>query len=394
MTTIIGIGFSANPDPAEAFKEACIETKRQTNLPSVDLALTFFTSGYAIPGSIDIIHRILQPAHLAGATTPAIIVNGRAEPHGVAILGICSDEIKFGTAMLDHLSFANLRDAGLKLARAAMTDSAAPHRQGLLTLINNSLANHSTVLQGLQEAVGRVFTLAGGVCCDNHLERASLLHQNALSSDGMLGILFGGTAPIVVAARHGRKPLGKPRTVDDAHGNMIKLIDHKPAISLYQEYFPGETKNPEAEQINRIGLLYPLGIRTGRPKEYLLRHPIKALPDGSIVCQAEIPIGSSIHLMIGEKDDCLQAARDAATEVRDQLGGRTPKLIIVLESLARQKLLGRASVQTINIIKETFGLTVPVFGMYTYGEIAPLGPATESRTTQVQNATIVIMAIG
>lgn len=394
MATIIGIGFSDHTDPSQAFKEAAIEAKGQINLPSVDLAIIFITNGYATQDAIETLHRILQPIRMVGATAPALIIRGRTETRGVGVLAICSEEIKFGTTMLDHLSFMNFRDAGLKVARDSTSDCASTNRQGFLTLMNSTHANHSPLLQGLQEAVGTAFSFAGGICCDNKLERGFMLHKSSISSDGIISVLWGGTIPTVVAARHGWKPLGKPRTIDDAENNLIKIIDRRPAVSLYYDYFPAELKNFENGDLGTIGLLYPLGINTDRPKEYILRHPIKALPDGSMVCQAEIPIGSRVHIMINDKDECRLAAHEAALDIRDQLFGRIPKLIIILESLARHKLLGRGSNQEFNIIKDTLGLTVPIFGMYTYGEIAPLGSSKENRTAQIQNATIVIMAIG
>jgi hypothetical protein len=98
--------------------------------------------------------------------------------------------------------------------------------------------------------------------------------------------------------------------------------------------------------------------------------------------------------MISDKDSCRQSAHDAAIDVRDQLFGRAPKFLIILESLARRKLLGRSAAQELTIIKEILGLTVPIVGMYTYGEIAPMGSSKGTRASEIQNATIVIIAIG
>jgi len=394
MSTLIGIGFSQNPSPEQAFKEAAIDVKSQMNIPAVDLAMIFFTSGYAQPKAIDPVNRILQPAQLIGSMTPAIILHDRIESRGVAILGISSDEIKVGTAMFDHLSLANMREAGLRVAREAVTHATASQRHGFLALMNSVNANHTPFLFGLQEALGRAFTFCGGFSCDEKLGRGALFHKETLSSDGILGMIFSGSAQLAVSARHGLKPLGKPRIIDEAEGNLIRLIDHKPAISLYQNYFADEMKALEPNTLGSIGMLYPLGLNTDRPKEYLLRHPVEVLPDGAIVCQAEVTAGSRVHLMIGDKDSCRQAAHDAATDVRDQLFGKPPRMLLVFESIARRKLLGRAITQELALIKDILGLTVPIFGMYTYGEIAPLGSFKENRISEVHNASIVIAAIG
>jgi hypothetical protein len=187
--------------------------------------------------------------------------------------------------------------------------------------------------------------------------------------------------------------LGKPRTIDDANGNIIRLIDGKPAVSFYEDYFKEILGPLGTNSLGQIGLLYPLGINTSPGTPYVLRHPVQILNDGSLVCQSEVPRGSNAHLMIGKKDALRQAVIDAASDIRDQLLNKPPKILLVFSSIARYKVLGRGVSQDLHLIKEILGLTTPVFGMYTYGEIAPLGALKNAEKVQLQNASITIAAI-
>ena len=394
MATNIAIGFSQHPDPKQAFKEAAIEVKSRLNLPSVDLAFLLFTPAYAHQDALEPVERILQPIHVIGTITPALILQDRIEPRGVAILGICSNDVIFGTAAVDQISLQNLREAGIKAARAAEADAGHIQRQALFCFLNGVNKNNSHLLAGLQEALGHAFTFVGSVGNRGKDSSSTLLHNYNLYRDGLISMIACGQIQVAVAARHGWKPLGKPRIIDEAIGNMIKQIDHKPAISIYEDYFREELSGTERVGLDDVGLMYPLGISTDRPKEYLLRHPIEMLSDGSIICQADVPTGSRVHLMIGDKDACRKAAHDAAIDVRDQLFGKTPRLVLVFCSCARKKLFGRTAFQEISIIKEILGLTVPIVGMYTYGEIGPLGSAKETRASQILNASIIVTAIG
>ena len=92
-----------------------------------------------------------------------------------------------------------------------------------------------------------------------------------------------------------------------------------------------------------------MGILVEGQNGYLLQHIINVLDDGSLVCQGEIPQGAEVHIMIGNKDSCKQAAEQAAKETKEALLGRTPELILIFESAARQKLLGRNAFQEIQI---------------------------------------------
>jgi hypothetical protein len=145
---------------------------------------------------------------------------------------------------------------------------------------------------------------------------------------------------------------------------------------------------------NRIRLFYPLGILIEDQKKYLIQHIVDVLEDGSLVCQGEIPQGAEVHIMIGNKDSCLQAAAQAAKEAKEALLGKTPELILVFESAARQKLLGRNVFREIQAIKEVFGDHIPIFGMYAYGEFGPLNTIAHGSPCFLQSETINILAIG
>jgi hypothetical protein len=124
-----------------------------------------------------------------------------------------------------------------------------------------------------------------------------------------------------------------------------------------------------------------------------LRNSFEVLDDGSIVCQGDITVGAEIHLMIGNKDFCKQAAVQAANKVRDALKGRPPRLIIIFESLGRQKLLGRAAFQEVEMIREILGKNTPLVGMYSYGQVAPINTLNNVGRSYLQNESIAILAI-
>ena len=113
-----------------------------------------------------------------------------------------------------------------------------------------------------------------------------------------------------------------------------------------------------------------------------------------LVFQGEIPQGAEVHIMIGNKDSCKQAAAQAAQEAKQALQGRTPEIALIFESAARQKLLGRSAFQEIQVVKEILGEEVPVFGMYTYGEFAPLSTIEHGNASFLQNETINIVLLG
>lgn len=395
MATRIGIGSSALIDPLEACKDAAIQAKGQLNTVSSDLVIVFFTSGYMNSESLEIIHKILQPRNLAGSITTGIILPGGIKTRGIGLLALVSDDLSFSTGAIEQFGLSPLLPAGLKLARTLEGTEKMPHRQACLMLANGLFKNNSPFLNGLQEGLGRLFSISGGFGADAPLPKTSLqCHNKNIFTDGAVAILIGGQDKITVASSHGWQPLGKPRIITHTEGNIIRLIDDKPAIHIYENYFAEELSKKDPGSLDDIGLLYPLGVSTIPGEPYTLHHPVQVLSDGSIVCQSDIPTEARVHLMIGKKESVQKATVEAAISIREQSLSKQPKLVFIFASNARHKIFGRNAYSEIRAIKEILGLTTPVFGMYTYGEITSLnGIKNAGRQQLVQNASIVLTAL-
>ena len=394
MATHIGIGFSQNHDPLLAFKEAAIEAKQKNGQASNNLVLIFHTAEYLFEGASDIVEKLLQPAYSLSVLTPGIILPRSVETRGVGVLAITSDEINFSVGAKEELSFFPLQENGLRLSQELSSPFPAGQRQALCLFLGSLQVNSSPLLHGLHEGLGRAFPIFGGVSCDSQLTRSTVSVNRKFLNDAAVGVLIGGKLSFAMSIRHGWLPLGRPRIVTQSDGNRIQRIDNQPAITIYEDYFHEELAKIEPGKLGDIGLLYPLGLNTDTPRQYLLRHVISVQPDGSFLCQGDVPAGSRIHLMIGDRDSCRKVVHEAATEIREKLQGRTPRIVFIFQSIARRKLFGRASTQEIELIKEILGLTSNVFGMYTYGEVAPFSTGISSPGANIHSAGITIAAIG
>ena len=197
----------------------------------------------------------------------------------------------------------------------------------------------------------------------------------------------------MVGNRHGFKPLGKPRTVTSSKDNIIHTIDNKPAINIYEEYLNKEAQHIRLGLLNSAAIFYPLGIYQANLRQYLLRYPIDILSDGSIVCQAEVPPNTEVHLMIANKDSCKNAATLAAQEIKDTLGENQAKLLIIINSMAKHKILGRHSSIEVEAIKNVLGQSIPLIGLYSFGELSPLGIKKIEMESHLQNGSLSLIAI-
>lgn len=202
-----------------------------------------------------------------------------------------------------------------------------------------------------------------------------------------------------VGVRHGWIPIGPPMKVTRSEGAVVHELDGRPAISIYEDYFAEKAGELRKEPLARLAITYPLGLKLPDLDEYLIRDPITVDEHGAITCAAEIPQGSEIRLMIGSKEKAIDAARDAAQKLmRDfQRVGASPKVLLIFNCIAREKLYGDRAKEEIAAIGEVIGKNVPLLGFYTYGEQAPIGGEIQDTAkikSQFYNETIVLFALG
>ena len=111
------------------------------------------------------------------------------------------------------------------------------------------------------------------------------------------------------------------------------------------------------------------------------------------MCQGDVPVDSTIHIMISNKTLCIEAATNAAQQALTKLKNKEPKIIFIIESMARLKLLGRTASQETKKIKEVFNKNIPIIGMYSNSEAYPFVMKDKIIKSHIQNESIVVLAI-
>ena len=395
MSTHIGIGFSQNTNEFKAAEEASLQAINQIGSSSTDFTLILNTIHYSPQNTLPIIHEHLNSNKTIGCSTAGIILPDSVKTRGLAVFTIKSDIMKFGIGSVTDLTLENSHESGTLLAQNSLADFEKHGRQAFLFFMDGQLSDSSLLLRGLQDIMGNVFPIVGaGSSDDFHFSNTFQIFQDKVLTKSATGLLLGGQINISVAGRHGWKPLGKPRIITKVKKNIIREINDKKASHIYEEYFGELSKDLQSSQLGQVAILYPLGIFIEGSNEYLLRNAIDILSDGSILCQGNIPEGAEVHIMIGNKDSCKDAAIQAAKEAKKNLLGKKAEFIIIIESIARLKLLGRKAFQEIEYIKEIFGSSVPIIGMYSHGEISPFQSTGKIKKPLLQNESIVILAAG
>ncbi len=396
----IGIGTSITTNSAAAGTAAALEAlsvlKTSGDLP-VTIAFVFASSTFVHAEVLASVQAVVgENVQIVGASTAGEITkDGPALRDSVAIMLMASDTVICNSAVATNLT-ADSTAAGTLLA-----NTLAPSAPQLLMMFADGLkGNGSAVIRGILATLGQHFPIVGGSAGDNGklVETHQFLGETSYT-DAVVGVGFAGSFKFSVGVNHGWNTVGAPQMVTKSAGTTIHEINNQPAVSLYERYLgAAEVANLRAEMLGEVALSYPLGIKDVQSDEFLLRAPFAVTEDGSIICGGEVLEGSEVQLMVGSKEDAIEAAKRAAKSALDNLG-TTPKVAFIFSCHVRNTLFADKETARLEIeaIKSVIGAEVPIIGFYTYAEQAPISGSSYSInkcTPQLHNETVVITLLG
>ncbi len=391
----VGIGVSCDKNIFKAIKEALQQAKLNLCQKEINLAIVFSTINFTQSNTIQTITDTLKAVPVIGCSGAAIITNKGILSNGLSIMLLNFPKATyFNTAFVEAVSAKTALSAGEELGERLLRGFQNCKRDLGLIFSDGLIKDVPNLISGLQERLGTSFPLIGASASDNlQFLKTYIYFNEKIYSDAVCGIIFGGKLNFGWGMKHGWKPLGKPRQVTKSHTNIIYEIDNSPAVNVYEEYLACNLREIKNE-LNRISTFYPIGIELQGEEEYLLRNLHSVDNEGALIFQGNVPEGSRIRLMIGTKESCLTATRQALNEAKNGLFGKKIGFAFIFDSISRYILLGRNAHKELEIIKEEIGNDTPIMGVYTYGEQAPLKAINYYGKTYLHNQTFTILAMG
>jgi hypothetical protein len=398
MAIKAGVGWGKQDDAYQAGNDACATALRSGGITQADMLIVFSSVALNQEEMLRGVRAAGGNAQLIGCTDAGEITSEGPSEQAVAVMAIESDSVTFTTGIEGNVK-ADARAAGRTLAQA-VHKNAPDELRAFIMLPDVLVGNGAEIVRGIQEALGEHFPIVGGAAGDDFkFEKTYQYEGERVMSGAVAGVGLSGTFVMGAGVRHGWVPIGMPLRATRSKGAVLYELDHKPAVSIYEDYFGEKASRLKEEPLARMAITYPLGVKVEGLDEYLIRDPITVGEDGSITCAAEIPEGAEIRLMIGSKDKAVEAAQAAARKFMDDFEsqGAQPKLALMFNCIAREKLFGKEAFEEISAVMEIIGRDVPLLGFYTYGEQAPIAGETRDHdkiSSRFYNETIVLFGIG
>jgi hypothetical protein len=400
----VGIGLSIEKDPVSAAKEATKLAAANLYSSKIDLAIVFSSVDLASIGLLKTIRASLKSnVPIIGSSSAAIISNQGIFTHGLVIMLISLPKnVSFNIACVKEIKTKTALSAGRELGEKLLSGFKEMRRDLSMIFSDGLIEEGSNLIHGLQDRLGKSSPLVGASASDNmHFSKTYLYFNEEVLTDSAIGIIWGGKLNFGLGVRHGWKPLGKQRTITLSEGNIIYEIDGKPAAKIYEEYLARSLPELQKE-IRRISILYPIGMYLAGEQEYLLRNILSIENNGSLHLQGNVMQDAIVRLMIGTKESCLNATKQAVDESKNMLFGQaydaalapTKNFVFVFDSVSRYILLRNDASQELEIIKNGFSNDTAIIGLYTYGEQAPLKAISYQGQAYFHNQTIAIVNFG
>lgn len=388
-----GVGSSQNHNPQAAVDEAYSEATKYlaNNEPTFVLLLASSTT-YDQQQLLNTLKTKAPIAKIMGGSTAGEITSTAGSiDNSIAIMAIYSDQTKFITGVGTNIN-VDAKKAGQDLAKNILEQNQQKPK-AMLIIPDGLAGNGADIVRGVLDVFGSDFMVAGGSAGDDYVFKQTYQYfDQHLLTNSVVGVGIDGNFSFGIGVRHGWIPIGTSRIATKVKGNVLYELDDKPAVQIYEDSF-GKDKNPidKKEPFARLAITYPLGIPAPNKDGFLIRDPMLVDDTGAITLAAEIPQGSEVHVMIGSREEAIEAAVDATKKAMAQVEGKTIKAAFLFNCIARKKLLMQKKQEEVDKIRQVLGPDIPLIGFYTYGEQAPLGG--EVVTCSFHNETDVIFLL-
>jgi hypothetical protein len=409
-TGFAGVGWSTDAASDVAVRNALAHAEPAA---TKQVAMTFvYYTPHHDPTKIARTLRAIDPKRrIMGMTTHDAVLTAdgyHSSPDGaLGVLSVATDNttVGLGAAGFDEVAADQLGDAARLALERARTDAKQPRdRVPTMVLVFPTLGSEERALAALKAELGPDVPVIGGTPAGpsketdpdrlkHGLEWSSRGTSGAASKDGWTGSIIVDDQVILkgaaIAVFYAAKPFAwafdggfersttKFGVITHAEPRLIRKIDNRPALDVYNEWVDGGMKEAMARGANMLQwcALHPL-IRTLKAADGKLRSQfLHAFPNadqanepGSMVVGANVVVGETLSLGEGSWNILLnrfaQIPRQAKlSQPIDPVAGLFFYCAGALDTIPREHRPNMAS-----LVSESMGNELPWIGAFSWGE--------------------------
>lgn len=310
------------------------------------------------------LHQIYPNATIVICSSSGQISNQVQIEESIVATAIEFDKAKIKSVVYDVLDGDSIQQLGSKVH----DELTAPDLRAILVLSEGTHVNGSELIQVLAQQTQGKIPFFGGLAGDEFSFEKTVVGLNTDASPGKIVAVgfYGEGLEFGFASEGGWADFGPEREVTHSDKNVLYKIGDRYALDLYKEYL-----GKYADELPGSALYFPLSMKETPDAESVVR-TILSIDETqkSMTFAGDLPVGARVRLMRGNMDRLVDAAAEAAKQIRTSLP-HPPQIAFLVSCVGRRIVLAERIEEELEVIKNTLGNETVLFGFYSYGEISP-----------------------
>lgn len=318
-----------------------------------------------------IIKAEVPAAAVVGMTTSGEVYDGELSLESTVVAFLVFEKAEVTIKAYDCQTMT-AADAGADCVR---TCQDLPDLAGLCIVGTLKSLDAKPFLNEISRLPDEVPVFGGGADAYTPNEATCVFTNNQVMAYGIIAIAFtGADLHIQLGTNFGWRPMGQSMMITAMDGPLvIKELEYKPAISVYEKYL--NIKRDDSFYTDIVE--FPVFVeRNGRQ---LARLPVAFRDDGALVFAADFELGEQIRLSYGDPTEIFSSSR----ATRDRIAQFQPQGLLIFTCITRRVFLGT----DVNMELKPYQGIAPSAGAYTYGEITCM-------EGQAETLNILFIAVG
>jgi hypothetical protein len=382
----MAVGHSDDPDAADAMAVVIEQCRAALGDLKPQAGILFAAFDSFDRSVVDAVLEAFPGVQVIGGTSAAEVssVNGYQED-SITLSLFASDDVDVTVGLGGGLA----EDVDAACRAAATQALAATNKDPKLCIVlTEGLARDpQLVLEGMGKALPPDVVVVGGASAQRDYIGVNAAGYQFRGSEivqhGIAVLLFSGPIAFSTAVGTGWRTIGAVGTVTRSEAGAVQEIDGKPALEFLARYL--DATGPAA-----FG--NPLAVTEVGASEFYLRAIQGSDPaTGSVLLTGEVPVGATVQLTTADTEEILAGTKGALAQATAAFpAGATPEAALIFSCAIRQFLLGSRTRVEAEMARSEFGTSIPIAGLYCYGEIGPIEGTTTSRFFQETFVTLLL----
>jgi diguanylate cyclase (GGDEF)-like protein len=292
-------------------------------------------------------------AVIVGQSTSGEVVNGELSLHST-VISFQVFESSFVRALVYDCTDLPVKEAGRQAAEVCL---GIEHIAGFCIIGTLKGMDVKPFLRELSQVNPAIPVFGGGADSYTASEQGFVFAGTTFLKKGIIAVVFfGSELNIHISTNFGWRPMGQAMTITAMDGPLvIKELDFKPAISVYEKYL----NIKQDESFYQDIIEFPIFVE--RNGKQMARLPVDFRDDGSLVFAADFRLGERVRLSYGDPTEILVSSHINQHDI----AAFQPQGILIFTCITRRVFLG----DDVKLEIAPYMDIAPTAGAYTYGEI-------------------------